>query len=186
MNEINQIESITQKFITTFGHLNNKQLNWKPHPTSWSIAQNLEHLIIINNTYFPITESIRNGTYKTPFIAKIGFIVNAFGKEVLKAVAPDRKKRMKTFSIWEPSKSEVPDGILDRFEQHQTELKEWMISTEDLVEQGVVISSPANKYIVYKLEKLLELMVAHEQRHFEQSLEVLGLMQEESREGSIN
>lgn len=179
-NHVNQVEEITQKFLSAFSHLTEEELNWQPNPKTWSIAQNLDHLIIINQSFFPIIKSIRNGSYRTPFLAKIGFIVNAIGNSVVKAVSPNRKNKIKTFAIWEPSKTNLPSGIVNRFAQHQSELTQWMKSNEDLVTQGTVISSPANRFIVYKLEKLMEMIPAHELRHYEQCKEVYDLLQKES------
>ena len=44
---------------------------------------------------------------------------------------------------------------------------------KDLLEKGTVISSPANKNIVYKLENAFDIITTHEQRHLEQAREVL-------------
>ena len=48
----------------TFGHLTAEQLNWKPAPDAWSVAQCFDHLITINAGYFPIMQSLARGTYK--------------------------------------------------------------------------------------------------------------------------
>ncbi|WOD43598.1 hypothetical protein [Hwangdonia lutea] len=61
-------------------------MNWKPNAATWSIAQNMEHLIVINKSYFPVIDAVRKGNYKTPFTAKLVFLVSFFGKTVLKAV----------------------------------------------------------------------------------------------------
>ncbi|HFA51016.1 MAG TPA: DinB family protein [Bacteroidetes bacterium] len=172
-NWTKQIDEITNSFNNEFGKLTVEQLNWKPTEQVWSIAQNIEHLIVINETYYPIIKAIREGNYKIPFIGKIGFIVNFLGKTVLKSVQPDRRKKMKTFPLWEPSKSEISINILERFVSHQSELKELITNSEDLLAKGTVISSPANKNIVYKLEMAFNIIVTHEQRHFEQAKEVL-------------
>ena len=108
---ITQIEKNTECYVETFGQLSIEQLNWKPNSKSWSIAQNMNHLIVMNNTYFPTIESIQKGTYKTPFLSKFDFIVSFFGNMILKSVQPNRKKKMKTFPIWEPLKSEIPIEI---------------------------------------------------------------------------
>jgi hypothetical protein len=34
---------------------------------AWRIAQNLEHLTIVNQTYFPLIEQSRNSDYKLPW-----------------------------------------------------------------------------------------------------------------------
>lgn len=176
-----KIDKNTQDFVETFGELSIEQLNWKPNSETWSIAQNIDHLMVINKTYFPIINSIRNGTYRTSFLAKLGFIVSFFERTVLKAVQPDRKKKMKTFSIWEPTKSEVPIGILDRFKEHQSELKNMLENSRDLVEEETIISSPANKNIVYSLGAAFEIIVTHEQRHFGQAKEVYEMMKNKAK-----
>ena len=175
-----QIDIITENFVTEFGTLSEALLNWKPNPQAWSIAQNIEHLIVVNETYYPVLTSVKAGTYKTPYIGKIGFMVSFLGKTVLNAVKPDRKKKMKTFPIWEPSVSEIKGDILSRFENHQNMLKHHIETSKELVEKGNVISSPANRYIVYKVETAFDIIISHEQRHLEQAREVLQLVTKDS------
>jgi hypothetical protein len=171
-----KIDFLTENFIELFHDLSEEQLNQKPNESSWSIAQNMEHLIRINESYFPIIESIHAGNYKVPFIGKAGFMVNFFGNMILKSVQPDRKKKTKTFAIWEPRKNTVITHILSKFYTHQSELKQTILNCRDLLEKGTVISSPANKYIVYKLETAFDIIVAHEERHLEQAKEVLSVL----------
>ena len=83
---------------------------------------------------------------------------------------------MKTFPIWEPTTSNVNGDILKRFQDHQNELIQKIEGARELVEKRVVISSPANKNIVYKLETAFDIIVSHEQRHLEQAKEILQLM----------
>jgi len=168
-----KIDEITKDFQETFGMLTIDQLNRKPNEQTWSIAQNIDHLIVINESYKPVIASIRQGTYQLPFIARIRFMVNFLGKMVLGAVTPDRRKKMKTFPIWEPTKGQLKLDILDRFVKHQIELKAMIIGCKDLLENGAVISSPANKNIVYKLETAFDIIVTHETRHLEQAKEIL-------------
>ena len=80
---------------------------------------------------------------------------------------------MKTFSIWEPSAIVTNASILEQFEKHQEELKKLITQSMDLVEAGTIISSPANRLIVYKLETAFDIIVTHEQRHFEQAKDLL-------------
>jgi DinB superfamily len=172
LNWTNTIDSITQLFHERFQTLSEADLNWKPDGKTWSIAQNIDHLIKINLTYYPIIKSLRAGTYQLPWIGKFGFMVTFFGKVILKSVSPDRRKKMKTFPLWEPSRSNIEKDILHRFSQHQEELKALIQSSKDLLVKGAVISSPANKNIVYSLEAAFDIMVTHEQRHLQQATEV--------------
>ena len=174
-----KLELITQIAVSQFGELTDERLNWKPNPNTWSIAQNLEHLIVVNETYYPVMDSLIAGTYKAPFIAKFGLIASLFGRIVIKAVQPDRQRKMKTFPIWEPSNNEIQGDILIRFEEHQSELMQKIENVKKFAAQGTIISSPANRNIVYKLETAFDIIVSHEERHLEQAKEILLLLQKD-------
>ena len=181
MNDwIKQIDKTTIEFQQLFDKLSTEDLNWKPSPSTWSIAQNIDHLIVINKTYFPILGELKSGKFKTPFLGKIDFIVTYLGKLILKAVEPSRKKKTKTFSIWEPSESKIAADILVQFSNHQIKLKQEILAVKDLVNKGTVIASPANKNIVYKLETAFDVIVTHEQRHLVQAKEVLSQLKKKS------
>lgn len=168
-----EIDLITAAFKSNFEHLDPSDLNKKADAKSWSIAQNIHHLIVINQTYFPVIENIRSGNYKLGFVSKIGFLTRFFGKMILSSVQADRKKKIKTFPIWEPSKSALNTDILLEFVQHQEELKKLISSSEDLLLKETLIASPANKNIIYKLEDAFDIIVTHEKRHLEQAKEML-------------
>lgn len=181
MNDwISSIDRISSKVKDEFGSLTNEQIHWRPDAGTWSIAQNLDHLRVVNESYFPALLALKAGTYQVPFIAKIGFLVSFFGKTILRAVQPDRRNKMKTFPIWQPSMSIVSDLVVDRFIQHQDELKRQMEEATALLNKGIVISSPANKNIVYTLETAFDIIIAHEKRHLEQALELLKLLNEQA------
>ena len=171
-NWISQIDQTTEDFRRSFGSLTHEQLNWRPNNQTWSIGQNIDHLIVINRTYFPIVHSLHNGSYKAPFMGKLGFMVSFIGKMLLKSVQPDTKRKTKTFPLWEPSQGSVPADILDKFARHQEELKKLITDSADFVQKGAVISSPANRNIVYKLSAAFDIIVTHEQRHFQQAKEI--------------
>jgi hypothetical protein len=167
-----ELDEITQAFKQDFGALSGDELNWKPNASTWSIAQIIQHLIVVNETYYPVLEQIRSNTYYTPRFGQIGFINRFFGNLILNSVQPEQKRKIKTFPIWEPELSAIRSDIVTRFEKHQHELKLIIQSSEDLLARHTVISSPANRMIVYKLETAFDIMVAHEKRHFKQAQEI--------------
>ncbi|MEX1122522.1 MAG: DinB family protein, partial [Balneolales bacterium] len=117
---IDEIDNITGRYKQAFGNLSNEQLNWKPNEKTWSIAQIMDHIVVLNETYYPIFDALRQGRYKASFMSRFGFMVNLFGNLILKSVQPDSRKKVKTFPIWEPANSEIKGDILKRFEDHQT------------------------------------------------------------------
>ncbi len=172
---VQEIQSITEGFVREFGALKPKDLNWQPNAHTWSIAQVMDHLVTINSTYFPVIEQVKQGKYSLPFIARFSFVTNFFGNIIEKGVAPDRKRKTKTFSIWEPRQGEIDNAIIERFQAHQQELIRVIQESEDLLDRHTIISSPANKNIVYSLEKAFDIIVTHEKRHFNQAVELLSI-----------
>lgn len=171
-NLLDGLDTVTENFTRTFGSFTSDQLNRKPDPQTWSVAQIIDHIMKVNESYYPVIESVRKGEFKLPFISRTGFMVSFLGNLVLKSMQPDRKRKVKTFPIWEPASKDIAEGILERFQKHQGEIKLLINDSVDLIENGTIISSPANKYIVYKLETAFDIIVTHEQRHYNQAVEV--------------
>ncbi len=177
-NWIDQIDDLTINFNDTFGQLSSEQLSWKPDSDSWNIAQVIDHIIVVSRSYEPTFKALGQGTYKPPFIGKIGFLVKLMGKTILEGSGPDRRKKISTFPVWQPSQTEIQDDLMARFDKTQLELQQWIRNSADLIGRGTVISSPANRNIVYKLETALDIILAHQGRHFEQAKEVLQLIEQ--------
>ena len=180
MDWIKRLDKVTQSIHEEFSQLNESELNTKPGPNSWSIAQVIDHLMVINSSYFPMLDDLRAGRYKAPFTSKIGFLVNMFGNLILKSTLPENKKKVKTFPIWEPSQSEISADVIERFRIHQDELKHEIQASNDWVKNGAVIHSPANRNVVYKLETAFEIIVTHEERHLQQAREILNQVRDYS------
>ncbi|MEX2600741.1 MAG: DinB family protein [Balneolaceae bacterium] len=176
MNHTEEIDKTTDEFLRLFGSLDHRELNWKPDPETWSIAQNMDHIIVLNETYFPVFAELQAGTYRPPWIANLGFLASFFGKMIYNTVKPGGKMKIKTFPIWEPATSEVPEGILTRFQKHQSALKQQIEAMAEFANKGTIISSPANRFIVYRLNTAFDIIVSHEQRHLKQAREVLALL----------
>lgn len=167
-----QLDEITQSVENSFGSLDQEQLNQKPDAETWSIAQNLHHLIVLNETYFPVLDSLRNGTYTLPFTARFNFAVKFFGSMLLKYNQPESKMKLKTMSLWRPNEDSVINNVIERFKNHQEELKQQIRNSLYLIEQGTIISSPGSKFVVYKLETAFDILVTHERRHLVQAQRV--------------
>ncbi len=172
---VDKVDLLTEAFISEFGDLSEEKLNRKPDDDSWSIAQNVDHLISVNSSYFPVFDGLQEGTYKAPFLSRMSFVVGLIGKQVKKSVDPSRKSKTKTFPIWQPddrvfSKKE----LWDRFERHQKQLMEYFGKLKPLADEGKVIASPASKSVLYRLDTAFDIIVLHEERHLEQARETMG------------
>jgi len=177
MELLNNIDQITENVKVAFGNLSEEELNWKPHLQKWSIAQNIEHLVLINESFFPTFDALQTNNYKLPVLAKLKPYISFMGKTVLQYVSPDRKKRMKTFALWKPEPSTQILDSIHQFCNHQNCFKEKMEGCKHLLNKGIVIASPATSLIVYQLDVAFEGLIAHEERHLAQALEVKRILE---------
>jgi uncharacterized damage-inducible protein DinB len=169
---LKQVDEVTNLFKNDFADLTEEQMNWKPSPDVWSIAQIIEHIAMTNLSYFPAIEQIKSGNYSLPVTSKISFLVKQFGNIIYKSVNRNNKKKVKTMSVWKPVSSKISGNIIGKFSEHQEELKNVIRSSEHLLERGTLISSPANRFIVYKLDRAFDIIVEHEFRHYGQAQQI--------------
>ena len=97
------IDEVNAGFKQLNESLNIEQINTRPHEKGWSIAQIMDHLVVINSSYFPMLQALREGKFKPPFIAKFSPIAKFIGNSILRSVQPESPNKVRTFAIWEPS-----------------------------------------------------------------------------------
>ena len=162
---IKEINLVSEQVMELIKERDFDTLNWKASDQEWSVLQIIDHLTTVNSSYFPITDNLRSGIYKAPFLGRINFFVNLFGKLILKSVQPEERKKTRTFPIWQPSSSQLNSSSIDAFFNCQSELINWMTENEDLIKENPVISSPASNNVVYRFQVVLDIIIAHEKRH---------------------
>lgn len=171
---ISELEQISRDVQISFLGLSPEILYQKPDPKKWSIAENLEHIIVLNKSYFPIFEKVKKGNLNSAFVSKISFFPRIIGDMIYKSVSDGGKRKVKTFPLWEPQISSDYDGdILEKFYQHQKDLAEWADELNPFLKKKTIIHSPANKLIVYALDKAFEIIIEHEKRHLNQAKNML-------------
>jgi hypothetical protein len=169
---LQRLDAVTKQVEYEFGSLTQDQLNWRLSFSEWSIAEVLKHLNLVNASYEEVLSDAAAGKSDMGFTSKIGFVVTFLGKMIYESVEPTRAKKMKTFPIWEPVKNDIPKDVITEFKKQQEAIKKLISHNKYLFEKDIVIPSPANRYIVYKLRKALEIIVSHEERHLKQALSV--------------
>ena len=166
-----EIASITWEFEKITKNIGIGDLNFKPRSTSWSIAENLSHLIRVNSSYYPIFDQVLNQSYTPPIIAKIPFLATSIGKMLYSSMGS--KAKVRTFAIWEPTSDEYPLDILADFSNRQMELSTYIQNLEPYFDPPKIIHSPASKLLVYQLDKAIDIIIAHEKRHLQQCKNIL-------------
>lgn len=168
-----QFDTVTQNIKTSFGELNEAQLNWKSHPKEWSIGQCLDHLIVTNNQYSKTFHAFANGTKTPNFFEKRGWLSNFWAKELIKATLPKVNKKTKTFQVFEPTQSNIRNTIVTDFVKENERFKSLILDMDNLNHQTTIMSSPVSKLIVYSLKNACIILANHEERHYNQAMNMM-------------
>ena len=167
-----EMESIARDARADFGGLNESQLNWKPAPDRWSVAQCLDHLIRIDSGYKPLFTSIEEGKYRPGLLRRIPLLPGLFGRLVLNGVEPQQKRRVSTTKAYQPLRGDIPADIVARFERHVHELAAHVELLDGRGAADVLIPSPIASFITYNVYDAWRILTAHARRHLLQARRV--------------
>lgn len=169
---ISQAGVIANDARQVFGSLSPSQLNWKPSPERWSVAQCFDHLITTNSGYLPIVDDILKGQKKSSVWQKLPLLPGMWGKLLIKSLDPSSTRKLKAPKKFEPAQSDVRDTIVEDFVTQQGKVIDGMKATANLELERIVITSPAASLITYSLMDAYRIIVVHERRHFQQAQRV--------------
>jgi len=171
---IAEVRDVSDEADRRFGRLTPEQLNWRPAPESWSVAQCLEHLIAMNADFFPAFDAIARGDYRPPMAARLPLLPRLWGPLILKAVQPGTRGKVKTRPRFVPSSSEISGDVVSRFRAHQDDLAARMGRMTNVDPRRVAVVSPMTGAVAYSLFDAYRIIVAHERRHLAQAVRVTG------------
>ncbi len=161
-----ELANIAWEFEKTLENSELAELNQKPMPNAWSVSEVIDHLINVNTSYFSTFDQIIKKEYKTPLMGRIPILGRKVGSLILSAMSSPKKTE--TFKMWEPSSRFYDNSLFDKFYDQQHELSSYVQKLEPFLNKQLMISSPANKWVVYELDQAIEIIMAHEKRHLGQ------------------
>ncbi|MEM7049277.1 MAG: DinB family protein [Acidobacteriota bacterium] len=169
-----QATTVRSEVQARFADLSAAQLNWSPEVGSWSIAQCLDHLIIANASYFPGFDRVLAGDKGSALWRYLPWVPAMWGKLLSRSVSPQTRK-MKAPKGFRPSTSAIDDGILDRFDDQQGRVLDYLAKISAAGVGDVIMNSPPVPAIVYSVLDACRIVVFHEQRHLQQAARVAAL-----------
>ena len=104
---VSNLNDIAEDVESVFGGLTEQQLNWKPAPESWSVAQCLDHLIKSNEQFFPELEGIVAGTRKNTFWQNWSPLSSMAGAFLVSTLKKDGQKVKSNQKMTPPAKLTV-------------------------------------------------------------------------------
>ena len=172
--------SINDILQEQFLNLSIDQLNWKPEIHSWSISECLEHIMLSGQFYIDeITKCfLRHKPENEPLNInfKPGLIGNYSAKSMKPRDSGEIKNKMKTFSRMEPGKSGIDTKkLFVDFRKFQDDLILLIEKARYYNLNTLKIKSSIGRIIRFKLGDAFRFVVAHNQRHIQQAINVLQL-----------
>jgi hypothetical protein len=157
----------------TFGPLDGRQLNWRPHATSWSVAQCFDHLINANREMCQAIALAGDPAGPRTIWQRLPFVPGLFGRVMVSSQAPTVTRKFKAPKTATPSASEIDARVLDRFAAGQREVDTLAGTFSGHDPARIIMVSPFVRFITYSVLDGFRLIAAHERRHFEQARRVL-------------
>ena len=170
-NLIAAANKVAEEARSAFADLTPSQLNWKPAPERWSVAQCFDHLITTNKGYFPVVENVLAGKKRT-FLESLPVLPGLAGKLLIKSLDPSSTRKIKAPKKFQPAQSDISASVINDFVDQQHRIVEKMKATGHLDLEKIVITSPVSAAITYSLMDAYRIIVVHEQRHFQQAKRV--------------
>src|SRR5215831_12004146 len=155
----------------TFGDLDERQLNWRPDPTRWSIAQCFDHLVRGNELLLAAAETALNAPPKTMW-QRVPVLPTVYGWILIRSQSPHARGRYNAPVQARPTTSQIPGDILQRFVAQHDAAEEWTQGIDQRSAERAVMVSPFIDFVTYSVLDGLRLLVAHDRRHFEQARRV--------------
>jgi len=156
-----------------FSGLSTAQLNWKPIPEKWSIAQCLDHLAVACREfegYF--SDALVRGRKKWPVSAGPAYRPSFMGGWLIKLVHPETGRNLTAPKIFRPAESSNIDEPLEKFLKQQERFIEFVRKTEGVNYNKTKIRSPVTPLMRYSLADAFVVTVVHGQRHLGQARRV--------------
>jgi uncharacterized damage-inducible protein DinB len=169
---IDQLNEAVTTVRNSFIQLTEEQLNWKPLPEKWSIAQCLDHLVNSDEAYYPVFEKIISGTHTPSLWTRISPFSTFFGNWLTKNSGAVVNKKIKNPKIFSPAYSRIDTGIVKRYIDHVETMKSYVGKLTKMDTDKIKIASPASAIVTYSLADAITLLTGHEIRHVTQAINI--------------
>ena len=156
-----------------FEGLSEVQLNWKPAPDKWSIAQCLDHLTVTSRQFEPyLTAALVRGRKKWPVTAAPAYRPSFIGGWLIKQVDPETGRNLPAPKVFRPAESSAIHGALESFLKQQQRFLEFVRRSAGIDYNKTRLRSPVTPLMRYSLADAFVVTVVHGRRHLAQAQRV--------------
>lgn len=173
------IQLIKNSIENNFIQLPLDVLNWQPTPEKWSIAQCFEHLNIYCDYYLKAMKDLINKNSIVVKDVNYAYQSSWLGRKSIESVYPSNSKKMKTMKRFNPTLLKVRKNGLQVFLAYQNQFLELLEQANHININKIKVPIEFFKLLKLRMGDCIEFMVAHQQRHLQQALNILTLYKKE-------
>src|SRR5438270_6389657 len=160
--------------------LTDKQLNWHPNGTAWSVAQCLDHLAQVNVLYTSaLSEAVRGRKPKSGARTTAihpGWLARWF----IRTMEPPPRKKFQAQKRVMPVRDRRGDEVLQAFIAAHDEVRALIHDSQNLDLNRIRFRNPFVRIFHFTVGTGLLVISAHDRRHLWQARQVLALMKADS------
>lgn len=172
---LNEFQSARHEIVELVAGLDDAQFNRRPHPTRWSIAECVGHLVVVGRRVIPRMDTAivrgrgQGRTADGPF--RYGFFEKWFARSM--GTVPPRR-RFKAPGIYVPPRREdwkIPQAV-EEFTALQDKFGDVVRSADGLHLARIKVTSPVTRLVRLSLGQWLAGLAGHQRRHLWQARQV--------------
>lgn len=171
---LQELRELTERHIAQVKewiYLDEKILNHKDGPDSWSVLECIEHLHRYACFYHPeIRKRIQSADHDPVPEFRSGWLGNYFAQMML---PKEGMKKIRTFADMNPNGSKLNVSVLETFIRSLEELPGLLDAAARVNLNKVKTSISISRWIRLKLGDTLRVVIYHNQRHIRQAEKVL-------------
>lgn len=158
---------------TVTADLTEAQLNWKPSPDQWSVAQCLEHLAAATRGFDPyFAAALDRAKRKPPVVITPIYKPTKMGSWLAKHVSPESPRKLRSPKRFRPADASNIQGSLDMFLSEQQKFIDFVRQCQGIDYNKTRLRSPVTPLVRYSLADAFVITVVHAQRHLAQARRV--------------
>lgn len=171
-----QFEALSSDAEALVAPLTDAQFHWKPTPTSWSVAQCIEHLNVTARIYLPfldeaIANAIRRGLYGPG-----PFRYNWIGRLFVFLLEPPARLRTRAPEAFQPIADRPRREVMAGFRAFQVQYVDRLRQANGIDLARARVRSPSPYWLRIPLGSAFALTAAHERRHLWQARQIITRM----------
>lgn len=179
-----ELENVLEEIKKVCEGLSQDEFNWKPSPQKWSIAECMQHLLIVYGKYQ--IQLPQNITPLAPKDPSRKTVKSSFMGRIFKSFVNPEKKRKTPApkSLQPPTNSDYPLILQTQFMDYLQELMRFIAKTDELALDlnKIKIKSSVTALIKFNLGDYFEIESMHNRLHLKQMKRVLEEMSNQKME----